>query len=109
MVTAVDRHHGGEGALRPNEDKAIGGLHAVQLFETSAAEDHVGGVGQHRIASERDAELAADRPTGAVAGDHIISLYRFADASRVVDHARRHAGVVLGKVHKLGPVAPHHM
>src|SRR5262245_4016999 len=109
MVTAVDGHNRGEGALRPDEDEAIGGLYVMQLFEASAPEDHVGGVSQHRIACEGDPEPLAAWAAGAVAGDEIVGLDGLARPGRVIDDARRHVVALFGKVHKLGAVAPRHM
>src|SRR5882672_10991031 len=109
MVAAVDGDDGGEGAFRPDEDEAIGRPYVAQFFEAGAAEDHVGGVGQHRIAGERDAEPLAAGAAGAVAGDQIVGRDGFDCAGGVIDHLRRHAVVLFGKTHEFRAVAPRHM
>ena len=50
LVAAVDRDDGRPGAFRPDEDVAVGLALVVQRRRGRAAEDHVGGVGQRRIA-----------------------------------------------------------
>ena len=110
MVAAVDRHDGGPGALRSDEDVAIGRPDVVQRFEAGAAEDHVGGVGQHRLAGQRDAEPLADQAAGAVAGDHVVGLDGLASRrSRGRSTRRGHAVVVLDEVHELGVIALRHV
>ena len=80
-IAAVDRHDGQPGALRPDEDEAVALALVVQRREVGAAEDHVGGVGQRRVAAHRDAGTLAHQAGAAVGADQIVGR-RFARSRR---------------------------
>ena len=75
-VAAVDGHDGEPGAFRPDEDEAITLALVVQRREVGAAEDHVGGVGQRRVAAHGDAEALAHQAGAAVGADQIAGRDR---------------------------------
>ena len=71
-VAAVDRHDGEPGALRSDEDEAVGLALVVQRGKVGAAEHHVGGVGQRRVAAHGDAGALAHQAGAAVGADEIV-------------------------------------
>ncbi len=95
LVAAVDGDDGRPGAFRPDEDVAVGLALVVQRQQVRAAEDHVGGVGQHRIALHRDAERLAHQAARAVAADDVARQNLLARAGLgILDHRRDQIGVL---------------
>ena len=95
FVAAVDCDDGRPGAFRPDEDVAVGLALVVQRQQVRATEDHVGGVGQHRIALHRNAERLAHQAARAVAADDVARQNFLARASLgILDHGRDQIGIL---------------
>ena len=77
----------------------------MQLFQSVAAENDVGGVGQRLRPFHRDVELLAHRAGAAVAADQIAGLYRFQLAGLQVPDRGGHAIVMFGEIDQLGFIA----
>ena len=71
-LRAVDRDDRQPGAFAADEDEAIGLALVMQRRKIAASEDHVGGVGQNRLALHGDAELFADDARRTVGSDQIV-------------------------------------
>jgi hypothetical protein len=108
LVAAIDGDDGRPGAFRADEDVAVSLALVVQRQQMRAAEDDVGGVGQHRIALHGNAERFAYQAARAVAADDIARRNLFTGAGvGVLDH-RRHLVGILRERDEAGAIAQRH-